>query len=62
MLFETSIQARFLIPMAISLAFGVLFSTFIILYLVPVLYTILEDTKLLIENLKQRIGIKREIV
>ena len=61
MLFETSIQARFLIPMAISLAFGVLFSTFIILYLVPVLYTILEDTKLLIENLKQRIGIKREI-
>jgi len=48
--------------MAISLAFGVLFSTFIILYLVPVLYTILEDTKLLIENLKQRIGIKREIV
>ena len=62
MLFETSIQARFLIPMAISLAFGVLFSTFVILYLVPVLYTILEDTKLLIENLKQRIGIKREIV
>ena len=62
MLFGTSIQARFLIPMAISLAFGVLFSTFIILYLVPVLYTILEDTKLLVENLKQRIGIKREIV
>ncbi|MEE2599269.1 MAG: efflux RND transporter permease subunit [SAR324 cluster bacterium] len=62
MLFETSIQARFLIPMAISLAFGVLFSTFIILYLVPVLYTILEDTRLLTENLKQRIGIKREIV
>ena len=62
MLFETSIQARFLIPMAISLAFGVLFSTFIILYLVPVLYTILEDTRLLTENIKQRIGIKREIV
>ena len=62
MLFETSRQARFLIPMAISLAFGVLFSTFIILYLVPVLYTILEDTSLLTENLKQRIGIKREIV
>ncbi|MEC9070660.1 MAG: efflux RND transporter permease subunit, partial [SAR324 cluster bacterium] len=62
MLFETSIQARFLIPMAISLSFGVLFSTFIILYLVPVLYTILEDTRLLTENLKQRIGIKREIV
>jgi multidrug efflux pump subunit AcrB len=31
MLFEQSLQARFLIPMAISLAFGVMFSTFVIL-------------------------------
>jgi len=53
MLFETSRQARFLIPMAISLAFGVLFSTFVILYLIPVLYTILEDFKgLWSKNLK----------
>ncbi|MDP6522458.1 MAG: efflux RND transporter permease subunit, partial [SAR324 cluster bacterium] len=45
MLFEQSLQARFLIPMAISLAFGVLFSTFVILVLTPVLYVILEDFK-----------------
>ena len=45
MLFEQSLQARFLIPMAISLAFGVLFSTFVILILIPVLYIILEDFK-----------------
>ena len=40
---ETSIQARFLIPMAISLGFGVLISTAITLVLIPVLYSILED-------------------
>ena len=62
MLFETSRQARFLIPMAISLAFGVLFSTFIILYLIPVLYTILEDFRAFIEKTQQRVGIKRGII
>jgi len=45
MMFETSRQARFLIPMAISLGFGILFSTLIILILVPALYIILEDIK-----------------
>jgi len=43
MIFETSAQARFLIPMAISLGFGVLFATFIILLLVPCLYMIQKD-------------------
>ena len=43
MMFETSRQARFLIPMAISLAFGVLFATFITLVLVPVFYYLLND-------------------
>jgi multidrug efflux pump subunit AcrB len=43
MILETSVQARFLIPMAISLGFGVLFSTFIILLLVPCVYMMLED-------------------
>ena len=41
--FEQSLQARYIIPMAIGLAFGVLFSTFIILFLVPTLYLILQD-------------------
>ena len=42
MIFETSMQARFLVPMAISLGFGVMFTTFVILVLVPVLYAILQ--------------------
>jgi multidrug efflux pump subunit AcrB len=40
---EKSMQAQFLIPMAISLGFGILFATFITLLLVPSLYIILED-------------------
>jgi multidrug efflux pump subunit AcrB len=40
---ETSRQATFLIPMAISLGFGIVFATSIILILVPCLYMILED-------------------
>jgi len=43
MILETDMQARFLIPMAISLGFGVLFASFIILLVVPSLYMILED-------------------
>ncbi|MGD9022580.1 MAG: efflux RND transporter permease subunit [Deltaproteobacteria bacterium] len=42
-LLERSLQAQFLIPMAISLGFGVLFGTGITLVLVPCLYVILED-------------------
>jgi multidrug efflux pump subunit AcrB len=45
MIFETSVQARFLIPMALSLGFGILFATAIIVLLVPCLYRILEDLK-----------------
>ncbi len=40
---ERSIQAAFLIPMAVSLAFGVLFATVITLVLVPAAYMILDD-------------------
>ena len=45
MLLETDLQAKFLIPMAISLSFGILFATGITLILVPCIYLILEDTK-----------------
>ncbi len=45
MIFETSRQARFLIPMAISLGFGILFAAFITLLLVPALYLIIEDLR-----------------
>ena len=43
MLLERSVQAQFLIPMAISLAFGVLFGTFVTLLLIPCGYVIRED-------------------
>jgi multidrug efflux pump subunit AcrB len=46
MILETDMQARFLIPMAISLAFGILFATFITLLLIPTLYMILETMKI----------------
>ncbi len=42
-LLETSMQAQFLIPMATSLAFGIVFATVITLLLIPCLYVILED-------------------
>lgn len=43
LLFEESTQAQFLIPMAISLGFGILFATVITLFIVPLNYLILED-------------------
>ncbi len=43
LLVETSIQAQYLIPMAISLAYGVLFATLITLFLVPCSLTVIED-------------------
>lgn len=42
-LLETSVQAQFVIPMAVSLAFGILFATVITLLLIPCLYMILDD-------------------
>ena len=43
LLLEKSVQAKFLVPMAISLAFGVLFATLITLLLVPTTYVIVHD-------------------
>ncbi len=45
LLLEKSLQAQFLIPMAVSLGFGVLFATFITLLIVPCGYIILEDIR-----------------
>jgi multidrug efflux pump subunit AcrB len=44
-LFEKSLQAQLVIPMAASLAFGIVFATIITLVLIPSLYLILDDTK-----------------
>ncbi len=43
LLFETSLQAQFLIPMAVSIVFGLMMSTFMVLFLVPVLMAIQLD-------------------
>jgi hypothetical protein len=55
MILERSLQAQFLIPMAVSLGFGVLFATSITLLLVPCGYVILDDLQNLVGNLRTRI-------
>ncbi len=40
---ETSVQAQFIIPMAVSLSFGILFATVITLVMIPALYMVLDD-------------------
>ena len=45
LLLEKSVQARFLVPMAVSLGFGVMFATLISLVLVPSLYLVLDDLR-----------------
>ncbi len=42
-LLETSSQAQFVIPTAISISFGIIFATFITLFLIPSLYMLQED-------------------
>ncbi|PHZ84569.1 efflux RND transporter permease subunit [Paremcibacter congregatus] len=54
LLFEESTQAQFLIPMAVSLGFGILFATFITLILVPVNYLLLEGVKVKVSQLLGR--------
>jgi len=52
--FETSMQALIVIPMAVSLAFGVLFATLVTLILIPSLYLIIEDLKGLVKCKKRQ--------
>jgi multidrug efflux pump subunit AcrB len=55
MILETSVQARFLIPMAVSLGFGVLAGTFIMLLIIPCGYLILEDARRTMGNFGARL-------
>ncbi|HNV69476.1 MAG TPA: efflux RND transporter permease subunit [Candidatus Ozemobacteraceae bacterium] len=52
LLFERSFQAQFLIPMAITLAWGLIFSTLLSLILIPALYAILVDGLRLMSRLR----------
>ena len=56
MIFETSRQARFMIPMALSLGYGILFATLITLVLVPCLYMLLNDTLVRIKKVRNLIN------
>ncbi len=51
MIFETSRQARFMIPMALSLGYGILFATCITLVFIPAMYLVLEDIRVLLRKL-----------
>lgn len=53
MILETSRQAKILIPMAISIGFGILFATLITLLLIPSLYLVVNDIRLL----RHRLGV-----
>ncbi|MDB4419092.1 efflux RND transporter permease subunit [bacterium] len=55
MLTETDMQAKFLIPMAVSLGFGILFATTITLILLPSLYLVMEDIRGLFKRLRSAI-------
>jgi multidrug efflux pump subunit AcrB len=55
LLFEKATQAQFLIPMAVSLGFGIIFATFITLVLVPVNYLLVEDAKEFVRLTKSKL-------
>jgi len=52
LIMEKSTQAQFLIPMAVSLGFGILFATMLTLVLIPTFYLIVEDIKLFFRKLR----------
>jgi multidrug efflux pump subunit AcrB len=54
LLFETSLQAQFLIPMATAIAFGLLFSTVLVLLVIPVLLSYHEDLHRFVNGLFQQ--------
>ena len=45
LLFETSLQAQFLIPMAVSISFGLAYATILILFVIPALISLIEERK-----------------
>lgn len=55
MIFETSRQARFMIPMALSLGYGIIFATVIVLVLIPCLFLIANDLSEIIASRKLNI-------
>jgi len=59
LIFESSTQAQFLIPMAVSLGYGILFATLVTLVLIPVNYMVLEDIRSIFRHvLRPRMALK----
>jgi multidrug efflux pump subunit AcrB len=58
MLFETSEQAKFLVPMTLALTFGLLFGMVATLFLIPACYAVLEDIRVLQRKSQQLLKIK----
>ena len=54
-MFETSLTAQLVIPMALSLAFGIFFATILTLFFIPCLYLMLEDIKIINQKAKRGI-------
>ncbi|MGR9087622.1 MAG: efflux RND transporter permease subunit [Gammaproteobacteria bacterium] len=55
MLFETSEQAIFLVPMTLSLTFGLLFGMAATLILIPACYAVLQDVGNAVKSLRRRL-------
>lgn len=60
LLFETSLQARFLIPMAVTIVFGLMVTTLLVLFVVPALLMIVEDLARLVGRRPQRVPASAE--
>lgn len=54
LIFETSRQAQFLIPMAVSVAYGILFGTFVMLLVVPAGYLVINEMRVLYARLVKK--------
>jgi len=59
---ETSLQARFLIPMAVSIAFGILYASIVIIFLVPALIVISDDFSRLGRGVKNKLKARAEVL
>ncbi len=58
LLFETSLQAQFLIPMAVSISFGLAFATLLVLIVIPVILSYIESLNTLGSRIKSRLSTK----
>jgi Cu/Ag efflux pump CusA len=55
-MFERSLQAQFLIPMALTMIFGLMFTTLLVLFVIPALISIQEDFNALTLRVKRYIS------